>query len=82
MKNIKRISLILLLISGVGLNLGLQANSAFSQTTDTQKETIENQEECCCNHENNHQMGNNHEMMISENAQKCQNHDQIFNNSL
>lgn len=87
MKNLKRISLLFLLVSGVGLNLALQANLAFSQTPETQKETIETQEECCCNHENhhmmgnNHQMGNNHEMMMGENAEKCKNKEMMNNNN-
>lgn len=72
MKNIKKISITLMLISTVGLNLGLQANSAFSQTINTEKDAPESQEKCI-NHENqemmedSHQMGSNHEMIMGDN---------------
>ena len=79
MKNLKKISLILLLVSGVGLNFGLQANSAFSQTIETKKETTENQGKCV-NNENHQMMGNNHEMMMGENTKKCKNQEMINNN--
>lgn len=74
--------MILLLISGIGLNLGLQANSALSQPTETKKETTENQGKCCPNNENhemmgnNHQMGSNHEMMMGGNDK---NHEMMMN---
>lgn len=91
MRNIKKISITLLLVTTVGLNLGLQANSAFSQTVNTEKDAPESQEKCI-NHENHEVMENNHpmgsnqemimgdnqknqEMMMSNNDNDCMNHE-------
>lgn len=76
MKNIKKTPITLLLFSTVILNLGLQANSAFSQTINTEKDAPESQEKCI-NYENHEAMKDSHPMesnqeMIMGDIQKNQ----------